>query len=847
MESLVNWINEGVEEVKDWFSSSTSEVEDAVNTATSNLKIENSVTSAMSDPTGLIAQNSQPAVAKVDSNADSSSEKSTGAMASNRNAVGIDNPLNKFASFNYIWSLFALSDSEVIDPANTYRVKDPKISILRSGGGVQTRGGAGFENLDNKYEFFIDNVHIDLQITPNQKIKQTNASSIRFEVFEPYSMGMFPLSLMQAAKEAKDMEDVNYLAHPYLLVLDFVGWDDNGNQVPADYTRKLRRFFPINIQDLKFDVKESGSRYTIIAAPWVEQAKFVQRQSLLKTYNVKGRTVKEMCQTGLYCASAAFNKIEQDKKKDSQDPNFIPDEFLILFPKIDGEGNIIEEKYVDTPIADKPASNNPFDFGGHDGRATNTMKRLGESNIKELYKSSVSALGEPTAAALDNFRKVVAADEAYLSVRTNVGDTARAYAEAETTQNDISKAKMVDKIIDNVTHPFYQPFAAELLDKPMGKFDRSRLSIPDGQCQLNFNAGTTLQDMIEEIILMSEYGRQLMMQTPVKGYYKWFRVDTQVYPTKKTIVKSTGRAPQLYVYRVYPTKIHESRWNAITSVQPTTDLYANCAKVYNYIYTGKNTDILNFEIVYNHSYFAAISEGYDSKFSSQTQNVDSRSANGVETNFAPNEVQGGESTAGHKETNKVKGPGTGKSGGGGGEKTSTSVARDWNDLYLESGNELITVDLEILGDPYFVSDSGMGNYHARPTQHFNINSDGAMNFENGEVHIVVNFRTPLDFQYNNGNTQDGYMKFQDESLQVKSFSGVYQVINVQCEFTEGKFVQKLRCSRVHNQKDMDVESGETGQNVKTAESQQVEASIEAKPVEGAGAAVAYSHPENMGP
>ena len=129
----------------------------------------------------------------VDSNDDSLTAQPTLPFA---------NELDDFVSYNYIFTLCALTDQEIAAPNETYRKSDPKIVILRSGGGakgVDTPPEAAL----GAVEFFIDNVEINSLITHNRKTKQSNATSITFDVTEPYSMGLFLQELKVAAQKAR--------------------------------------------------------------------------------------------------------------------------------------------------------------------------------------------------------------------------------------------------------------------------------------------------------------------------------------------------------------------------------------------------------------------------------------------------------------------------------------------------------------------------------------------------------------------------------------------------------------------------------------------------------------------
>lgn len=103
--------------------------------------------------------------------------------------------------------------------------------------------------------------------------------------------------------------------------------------------------------------------------------------------------------------------------------------------------------------------------------------------------------------------------------------------------------------------------------------------------------------------------------------------------------------------------------------------------------------------------------------------------------------------------------------------------------------------MEIWGDPYYIAQSGTGNYTSKPSAFQNLNKDGTMNHQNGEVHISVNFRTPIDI-----NDGTGLYNFAgSKSAPVVQWSGLYRVRQVMSSFNSGKFSQTLVGSRVNQQ------------------------------------------------
>jgi hypothetical protein len=138
--------------------------------------------------------------------------------------------------------------------------------------------------------------------------------------------------------------------------------------------------------------------------------------------------------------------------------------------------------------------------------------------------------------------------------------------------------------------------------------------------------------------------------------------------------------------------------------------------------------------------------------------------------------------------------GTDNKGGGGLETSESRAARLFHNA-LTSGSDLVNLELKIIGDPYYIAQSGQGNYSSKPLTN-NLNADGSVNYEGGEVDIVINFRTPIDINQTTGLYDFGKSS---KSASVVQFSGVYQIITVASHFVGGQFTQTLTGPRRANQ------------------------------------------------
>ena len=232
---------------------------------------------------------------------------------------------------------------------------------------------------------------------------------------------------------------------------------------------------------------------------------------------------------------------------------------------------------------------------------------------------------------------------------------------------------------------------------------------------------------------------------------------------------------------------------------------SECVKKYDYIYTGENDSVLDFNINFNLAFFTALSS-----FRSSRQETNATAQESV-----AGDVVGSQSTQkndGQEENVPIASvtiqeentPSSGSKAGYN-DNPAVKIARDVGDALLNSGADLITADLKILGDPYFIADSGMGNYSAAQTDRLNVSADGTMDYQRSEVDILVKFTTPIDY------TRGGdYIARFDVNRQ---FSGIYQVIQCQNNFEQGMFTQELKLIRRRNQKKYDAVAEEKKKQV----------------------------------
>lgn len=688
------------------------------------------------------------------------------------------NELRDFSSFNYVITLGVLNNFEINFPDITYRRRDPQTIICRSGGGKSIQASTVYET-NGQVEYYIDDLNVNSILGSNPKTGQTNAVGIDFKITEPYSMGLFLQTLQIAAVTAGHK---NYLQAPYIISIDFKGWDNAGRPINKP---NLRRFVPIKIVDMDFSVNEGGSQYQVQAIPWHEQAFTDQVQSLKSDIRMTGATVQELLQTSGFSLAANFNQREQEKKKKKE--VITPDEYVVLFPKTRASA---DEGLLATADDDEGATSSP-------------QRELTDEQKQSIYDSVTGTQNGQMPADFDaELSKLLG----IVVKRSAIGESIREFAENADNVNVIGQSKLVESYLDGGKQPFGRPKFTED-EKSPGVFKRGNIQISNNGRVLTFKSGTKIQDIIEEVILLSDYGKSIVDAVPDEnGMVPWFKIEADCYNiTDYEQMDQTGTFPKVYVYRVVEYKAHVSHYTSPTKAGVGYEnLRKQACKEYDYIYSGKNDDILEFDIKFDAAFFTAIQSGVNNfgkeaseqdKVAGDDTNVDFKTSEGSTDNL---------SSSGNATLVNDNNPTTGKEGGGGPVNTRVQIARDFNDALVHSNVDLLSVTMKIMGDPYYVSDSGMGNYSAAPTPLINLTKDGTMDYQSSEVDIQLNFRTPLDLG------GDGWMDFPGLGTQpVGAFSGLYRVLYVYSQFYNGEFTQEMKCIRKRNQTGYDTKSEAT--------------------------------------
>lgn len=644
----------------------------------------------------------------------------------------VKNPMENFASYTFMWTMACLEPKQFNNPAS-YRgsSKDLKHIVFATGGrydSQRTKTAYGAP------EYFVNNFVMQTAIAASSGTGNSNAFKFSWDIIEPHSMGLLLQSLQNAAINAGY---ANYLNNaPFVLKLDFLGYNEEGQMLSSIKSK----YFTVTLTKCTFTVNENGSVYKVEAVPCnhkgfsdVVNTLYNDVKLVCSKTGPDAGSVKDLLVSGKTSLCEYLNSNEKKLVKEGQIG--VADVYEIQFPETSDEFlNSGQIKGITAKATMDP-------------KAKTDTKVISGTNIKVSTDFGKNPIG--------------AADFGF----------------DQKSGGNIAFAKHGDQV-----------------DKKTGVVKRDQMTIDPKTRTFQFSQNQSLTAIINQIILSSSYSKKALDPKNLdNGFIKWWRLDVQIQLLEyDTLI---GDYAKKIIYRVVPFLVHHSVFTPPNSTPIGYEqLKTQIVKEYNYIYTGQNADVLRFDIEINNLFFT----GMNSSAPSESAKVSNQDQKGVGENLpATAKASKGSSPAAQlaslgrsrmkKDPALLKKP----TGGSGDKTTEQQVAENFHKAFVSAGSgDLVNVSLEIMGDPYWMVDSGISNYFSRRSATSRLlTEDGTMNYEGGDVFVYLTFRTPADI-----NETTGLYEFPTAGGE-SPFSGIYRVTMCENTFNDGIFKQKLKCIR----------------------------------------------------
>lgn len=289
---------------------------------------------------------------------------------------------------------------------------------------------------------------------------------------------------------------------------------------------------------------------------------------------------------------------------------------------------------------------------------------------------------------------------------------------------------------------------------------------------INVPGGVSIVSVIDQIIVKSEYvvnalikknNQRIETQTldNTEGKLQWYAVR----PTTKISNRDYDRKDWVYniTYEIGPYEVPYIKNEYVGA----RSKYYGPVKRYDYLFTGKNTEVISFEQEYNNLFYIITAEGVTSDNISQYNTV---------SNSVPRAV-------GKSDSNPTMGT----------LNRGTAIAESVR-ASLYNPSEQAVATMRIIGDPDLIMDTIGRNFESDTFGKF-YGKNHSINPYGGQIFTEIIFKTAEDYK------QDGLFNVTpDQSINFYPFETqkligntgiIYKITKVDSYFNRGKFEQTL--------------------------------------------------------
>ena len=652
------------------------------------------------------------------------------------NPTPLPNPLHNYATYTYGITLYILTKdayNKLVDnPTNEDWLTTGAYSLISSGGGAKPNRHPAFRD-----DFYFDSLSMKTVIGMNKNTRGTNAIDLSFSIIEPYGL-TFLDRLLDVANDPRIGAGQNYVAQPYLLEIKFFGSDALGEM--STPIPEITKHIPIRLLGVKIKVGAKGSEYQVSAVPWSHSAFSQNNVSTPANFEIKATTVGDFFDT-------------------------------------------IGSEDIASKIAEKKSQREEMELAKLDLADADSSARTQINNKIQKLQASVNApyLAESYAGAWNAWQQKVA-DDKHVNfankLKFNItSDTIASSPIVDPTKMPYNRSNF--SIADAKTAQQSQNTAVSKATPTTG-FDTNKMLF-------NITSGTSVIDVINLVMRNSDFiKRQVLDPLSDKVDFKE-GVDVQLYKIIPTI-KLLEFDPYRNDY-AKETTFHILPYSYKNTKEPNLpkSKITGAVKEYNYIYSGKNIDIIELAIDFDSAYYTAKIVNRDN-IETTSAAIGAADELSVGTDRSKKPAGAGTITPNIHDPQSVD---QSVAATGADTAKSSLVATTMKSLYSSSRGDMLNIRMKIIGDPHFIKQDDLFINPGDPSYDIKqqmVNS-GSLNLDGGDVYVRLNFKTPVDMddatglpRYNTRYANGG-------------FTGFYKVIQVENEFRGGQFVQTLNLVR----------------------------------------------------
>ena len=655
------------------------------------------------------------------------------------------NPLMGLASQTYSISIYMMNQTEYADFLGTDKKTLPTRQLILQSGGAKPEERNRYFDVD----FYIEDVEIQTLLTNQSVGSPHNVTNITFNIMEPQGI-TFLERLKKATTEHMKDTNININAQNYLMVIRFYGYDEFGNLVTKQTAPAATAFAQETANE--FAGGQNLGEFETTSDPNSLVEKFIPFQFTSITYKVNNQAVVYSCKCvapiQLIGYSTARGTIPFNFQLNASSVKKLLNgnsELQPLVPLVTQTGTKVDPRFR--------SATGPIGSDGlvaQEQTASVEQQRAGKLGLAD--RTVTSGLCD----ALNEHQNMIAKKN---------GSIADQYIiEIEDVPGLIDAKMRKDGLVDKTRAPM------QMSSNPNEQKNMEKQALDKDTKEYSISAGTQIVQLIDQVMKNSTYitaqqtiafdevTNKQIIRTAAKTV-QWYKITQIAAPI------GYDRVRQTYAYQI-TYRISRYQINTPRSPYFPTAMYRGTQKLYNYWFTGLNTEILNFEIESKANYFEIM--GKDGLVSESDVQVggDARYAEQRFFQSSPDSSTQGAS-------------------GDAGRPAAQLAAR----LYAPA--DVAKVQMTIVGDPDFILQSELF-YNTHSLAAFE--PDGSVNANAGEVLFEVRFNRVTDYDMATGETPVNRNNVDSEITGEKNLaqeSAVYCLLTVVNKFAKGKFTQEL--------------------------------------------------------
>ena len=614
--------------------------------------------------------------------------------------VPTPNQLINLASQTYTISVYLMDIDEYTRMIQSDRKTLPGNQLLFQSGGATIGERNKFFDLD----FYPENVELKCLVGTQGVGSPHNAVTLEFDVLEPQGI-TFLERLRKAVWDHTGEPGATINGQNYLMVIRFYGYDENGNLVSGQ-----------------------GREFTSDPNALVE--KFIPFQIAMLRYKLAAQVVEYQLQCMIPQTTVGF----------STSRGSIPFNFQLNAPDV---GTLFNGNMQ---VSAGAAAEEDF-AGGAPGGEFGSGNRKAGSGSPTITQGLTDALNQ-------NQRELV---------KKGAQEIADVY---KIVLEDIPAFRDAKMKKQGTTNKSRTPMTAT--SDPNISLNANKQNFDSQGRTYSITAGTQITQLIDQVMKNSEYvtAQQTIVfdevtkaeiSNPPVGTTMWYKITQQSKPLGWDNLRKD------YAYEI-TYKVNRYQINTPKSPYFPPSAYRGSHKIYNYLFTGENTEVLNLEFEANTNYITPIGN------SGLTAPVD------------------GDGRYANKQMFSV---GAESSQQGGAGESTLPAAQLAGRLYADS--DVLKVDLEIVGDPDWITQSEVF-YTEDNLAPFE--PDGSMNVNASEVLFEVRFNRANDYDLATGltpkykeNIDQGAINNNTNVAEERLVFAAYSITNM---FKAGKFTQRIQ-------------------------------------------------------